>query len=369
MGRPKLLLPLRGKSLVRLVVDEAVGSRARQVVVVTGANREEVERELGGLPIKLVHNPEHREGMSTSVRAGLRVVRPEADAAIILLADQPLVDRAVLDGLFEVYERSRALIVQPSYDGQLGNPILWDRRLFGELMAQVGDKGGRDLLRTHAAEVVRWDIPDAAILQDVDTPEAYEALRSSVEGTTADVPGSLADASPPHDHVGHGPRFCPSCGGTLREEIVQDRARPVCAVCRSVFWIDPKVAVAVVIPWEGGVLLGRRAIEPGRGLWSFPSGYVDRGEVPEDAARREVREETGLDVEISGLVGVYATAGRPVILVVYVAEARSERLEPGPEVLELAAFSPDDFPTMAFDHDRRIVHDWAALRRRQARPS
>jgi CTP:molybdopterin cytidylyltransferase MocA/ADP-ribose pyrophosphatase YjhB (NUDIX family) len=363
MGRPKLLLPLGGKSLVRRVAEEAVASRAGETVVVTGAYRDGIERALAGLPIRLAHNADYARGMSTSLRVGLSALRREADAAIIVLADQPLVDRSVLDALIDRYERSGAAIVQPSYAGEPGNPVLWDRTLFGELMAREGDQGGRELLRGRAGEVARVELATSGPGQDVDTPEEYEALRATFEG--AEV------AKLTHEHDDHAARFCPRCGGRLEQREVQRRRRPVCADCQSVFWIDPKVAVAALIPWGRGVLLGRRAIDPGLGLWSFPSGYVDRGEVLEEAARREVMEETGLDVDVTGLVGVYSTPDNPVILVAYAAEPRGDGAggplvaRPGPEMSELADFEPGHLPPMAFSHDDRIVADWLALRRRQ----
>jgi 8-oxo-dGTP diphosphatase len=172
-----------------------------------------------------------------------------------------------------------------------------------------------------------------------------------------------------HDHPGAEPRYCPSCGGQLRAKVVQERARPVCTRCNSVYWHDPKVAVAVLVPWADGVLLGRRAIDPGRGRWSFPAGYVDRGEVLEEAARREVQEETGLEVELTGLVGVYSTAGNPVVLVAYAGQPRGGTAAPGPEVSELGGFAPDRLPSMAFPHDDRILRDWLALRRAGGRAS
>jgi 8-oxo-dGTP diphosphatase len=356
MGMPKLLLRLQGKSLVRRVVEEAVASRARQTVVVTGAHGGQVQRELGGLPVKLVDNPEYGRGMSTSVAAGLGALAPEAQAAAIVLADQPLVDRTVLDRLIEVYERSDGPIVQPRYGGQPGNPVLWDRQFFGELMSQTGDQGGRELLRRHADKIVWCEIADAHIGRDVDTPADYDGLRATVE--------TAPDQS--HRHDQNAARFCPQCGGHLREEVVQGRSRPVCEGCGSVFWVDPKVAVAVLIPWEQGVLLGRRAIDPGMGLWSFPSGYVDRGEVLEEAACREVLEETGLDVKITGLVGVYSQRDKAVVLVAYAAEVTGGNAHPGPEVSELAGFPPDRLPSMAFSQDDEILRDWLKLRGVQA---
>ena len=375
MGRPKLLLPLEGKSLVRRAAENAVASRAKQVVVVTGAYRERVERELAGLPLRFAHNPDFALGMSGSVRAGIRTVRPETDAAVVVLADQPFVGPEVIDALIEVYEASRAPIVRPRYAGQPGNPVLWDRVLFAELTRQQGDQGGRELLKQHADRIAWRELPDARAQEDVDTPEAYAALLRAVEGDAAAAPSradagdlSAATQAQPvvtdHGHGG-GPRFCARCGHELAPREVEGRNRPACPACNLVVWSDPKVAVAVVIPREGGILLGRRAIDPGRGRWSFPSGYVDRGEVLEVAARREVFEEIGLDVRIAGLVGAYSTAGNPVVLIVYAGEIVAGTPSAGPEVDELRAFAPDALPEMAFAHDDRIVRDWLTLRARQ----
>ena len=104
------------------------------------------------------------------------------------------------------------------------------------------------------------------------------------------------------------------------------------------------VAVAIIVPYADGIVLGRRAIDPGRGAWSFPSGYVDRGEVVEEAACREVLEEVGLEIDIAGLVGVYSTAGEPVILVVFAARVVGGELTVGPEMSEVGIFSPEALP-------------------------
>lgn len=158
------------------------------------------------------------------------------------------------------------------------------------------------------------------------------------------------------------PRFCPACGGRLKPADVEGQRRPVCESCQFVYYVDPKVAVAMIVPRGNGIVLGRRAIDPGLGDWSFPSGYVDRGEVLEEAAVREVSEEIGLTVTIEGLVGLYSTAGEPVILAVYAARVGEGALTPGPEMSELAVFPPDQLPPMAFSHDERIIADWRRLR-------
>ena len=155
--------------------------------------------------------------------------------------------------------------------------------------------------------------------------------------------------------------FCPRCGTHLEPRFLEDRFRPTCPSCGLVYYHDPKVAVAVVIGDERGLLLGRRNIDPAKGGWSFPAGYVNRGEVLEEAAVREAREEMGVSVELHGLVGVYSRRGEPVVLVVYAGSIAAGSVAPdGREVSEARLFALDALPPMAFGHDDQIVADWRA---------
>ena len=153
--------------------------------------------------------------------------------------------------------------------------------------------------------------------------------------------------------------FCQRCSARTAERLVDHRPRPVCPSCGWTLFEDPKVAVAAVVAMDGGVLFCRRAIEPGLGKWSFPAGFVDRGEELRSALVREVQEETGLSAELGRLVGVYSEAGNPVVLVVYAAEA-SGQPRPSAEASELRVFDPADLPELAFAHDRKILEDWSA---------
>jgi 8-oxo-dGTP diphosphatase len=154
--------------------------------------------------------------------------------------------------------------------------------------------------------------------------------------------------------------FCFQCGTALVPRYQEDRERPTCPACGFIHYLDPKVAVAVVLGDESGVLLGRRCIDPGAGLWSFPAGYVNRGEVLEEAATREVLEELGLAVRLTGLIGVYSERGSAVVLVVYAGEIEAGEPTPdGHEVSEVRRFALDRLPDdMAFPHDRRVLADW-----------
>jgi len=155
-------------------------------------------------------------------------------------------------------------------------------------------------------------------------------------------------------------RFCPHCGAPLTERLVERRTLPACDACGFVAYQNPKLAVAVVLAVAGKILLERRAINPGLGKWSFPSGYVDRGEVVELEAVREVREETGLEVRIEQLLGLYSEPGNPVVVAVYAASLLGGELRPNDEVSEIGFFPPDDLPPLAFPHDREIIAAWRA---------
>jgi ADP-ribose pyrophosphatase YjhB (NUDIX family) len=148
-------------------------------------------------------------------------------------------------------------------------------------------------------------------------------------------------------------RFCPSCGGRLEHRRLKptEPERPVCTACAHIVYLDPKVAVGTIIrAGSDQVVLVRRAIEPGYGLWVFPGGYVDLGEEITSAAIREAREECGLDVRIDRLLNVYSYGGRSPIIVVYEATAIGGDLCVDDESLEVALFGEGEIPwdTLAF---------------------
>src|SRR4051812_5356626 len=142
----------------------------------------------------------------------------------------------------------------------------------------------------------------------------------------------------------------------------EDRERPTCPACGFIHYLDPKVAVAVILGNEDGVLLGKRIVDPGAGGWSFPAGYVNRGEVLEEAAVREVLEELALQVRLTGLVGVYSARGEAVVLIVYGGKIEAGEPTPdGHEVSEVRRFPVNRLPDdLAFPRDRRVLADWKA---------
>jgi molybdenum cofactor cytidylyltransferase len=183
MGGPnKLLAEIGGKPLVRIAVEEALGSRARPVIVVTGHQREQVEAALKDLDVTLVHNPDFALGLSTSLKAGIATVPTEADGAIVCLGDMPQVDASLIDKLITAFDPERgALVVVPSIEGKRGNPVVWSRRFFSDLVALEGDIGARHLIASYPEAVTEVPLSDRAALVDVDTPDALRALKSEME--------------------------------------------------------------------------------------------------------------------------------------------------------------------------------------------
>lgn len=156
--------------------------------------------------------------------------------------------------------------------------------------------------------------------------------------------------------MGH---FCVNCGAPLAVETIEGREFEVCPNDGYVLWRDPKVAAAVVVEVEGGIVLGRRGIEPGYGLWCLPGGFVNDDEHPAAAAVRECLEEINAGVELTGLLGIYhvgKTTTSSIVGIAYRARlVDGERISAGPEMLEVGVFSLDTLPQIAFPSHRAVL--------------
>jgi molybdenum cofactor cytidylyltransferase len=183
MGGPnKLTAEIGGKPLVRIAAEHALASRADPVIVVTGHQRAGVEAALEGLPVRLVHNSDFADGLSTSLKAGLAAVPQEADGAIVCLGDMPQVSAGLIDRLIGAFDPDRnVLVVVPTIGGKRGNPVLWSRRFFPDLAQLEGDVGARHLIASYAEVVAEVPLEDAAALTDIDTPEALRAVKAEIE--------------------------------------------------------------------------------------------------------------------------------------------------------------------------------------------
>jgi 8-oxo-dGTP diphosphatase len=171
-----------------------------------------------------------------------------------------------------------------------------------------------------------------------------------------------------HQHHAHGHieyRFCPRCGGDLEKRLVKptEPKRLVCLNCSFIFYQDPKVVVGTIFNLNGGVVLLKRGVEPAVGKWVFPGGYVDRGESVQEAAIRETKEESQIDVKLGPLLNVYSYPRSPNVIIVYLAEVVSGELAAGDESVEARVFTAEEIPweNLAFDSTRDALNDYIKL--------
>jgi len=178
----KLIAEIGGKPLVRIAAEQALASRASPVIVVTGHERDKVEAALADLPVRVVHNPDYADGLGTSLKTGIAAVPADADGAIICLGDMPQVDARLIDKLLAAFDPEKgALVVVPSIEGRRGNPVVWSRRFFPDLMAVQGDIGARHIIASYVEAVVEVPVAGDAALTDVDTPESLSAVKAEIE--------------------------------------------------------------------------------------------------------------------------------------------------------------------------------------------
>jgi molybdenum cofactor cytidylyltransferase len=198
MGEAKQLLRLGENTLLGHAIENVRGSRVSEIVLVLGHEAETIQQRLAIENLKVVINEAYREGMATSLRAGLSALNPGVDAAFIVLADQPFVRPAIFDRLIDEYrkseyQKSKARIVIPIYKGFRGNPVLLDRSVFAEVMALSGDVGCRTIFANHLERIVNVSVDDVGILLDVDSKDDLEKLKH-FDRRTADE-GALLDAA------------------------------------------------------------------------------------------------------------------------------------------------------------------------------
>lgn len=176
-GSAKLLKTYMGKSILGHAVEAAIAVASGRVVVVTGAWREEVEKELEGCGVRTVFNAHFAEGMATSIHAGIRAITEahmDVDGAFILVGDQPFVDDALLGRMALRQEMTRLPIVASHYGDVIGTPVLFHKMMFPRLLELKGDKGARGILQDMPEQVATVLFPDGET--DIDTTSDYEKL-------------------------------------------------------------------------------------------------------------------------------------------------------------------------------------------------
>jgi molybdenum cofactor cytidylyltransferase len=167
--RNKLLELVEGKPVIAHTAIAALGSGADPVIVVTGFAAEGIGEALHGLKVKVVHNADHAQGLSTSLRTGLEALPRDSDGAFILLGDMPKIESRDLDALLAAFKGREAICV-PVRGGRRGNPVLWGAHYFPEIMRIVGDMGAKPLMAKYPKHVIEVHVDSDGIFADIDTP-------------------------------------------------------------------------------------------------------------------------------------------------------------------------------------------------------
>jgi len=176
--RNKLLETVGGEPMIRHVAAAALAGRAQPVIVVTGHQAASVAAALRGLAVAIVANPDYANGLSTSLRAGLRALPACIDGALILLGDMPEVETSVLTALVAAFTDTSAICV-PVRHRRRGNPVLWGSAYFAEMMGLTGDSGAKPLMARHETHLIEVEVATDSIFEDVDVPEDLARFKRS----------------------------------------------------------------------------------------------------------------------------------------------------------------------------------------------
>ena len=174
MGTQKLLLPFGKSSIISHITSQLLESKVTNIYVVVGHEPEQIAKELSGKPITIIHNPEYKTGMLSSVRAGIRDINKECDAILVTLGDQPSITANLINKMFHEFSITDKKIIVPAYNSRRGHPIIFSSIFKNEILTNYDDIGLRGLLRTHENDIYEMDVTDDSIISDMDYPEDYQ---------------------------------------------------------------------------------------------------------------------------------------------------------------------------------------------------
>jgi molybdenum cofactor cytidylyltransferase len=183
-GTPKQLIKLKDKSLIEWVADAALNSRLQTVVLVLGHRHQKIIKALGAKgrhpKLEIVVNHRYHEGQSTSLKIGLSRIKQDFAAVMYLLADQPMINSDTIDYLLEELHASAKDICVPLFKGRRGNPAIFKRSVYDEIMRVEGDIGARDLINRIPERVLLAEIKDPLCFCDIDSPEDLKNLKTRI---------------------------------------------------------------------------------------------------------------------------------------------------------------------------------------------
>lgn len=175
MGKLKQLMPFSKSTILEQAIDNLLNSAVDEVIVVVGYKAEEIEKTIAAKTVKIMLNPNYGEGMSTSIIAGLILVDPRAEAVMLALGDQPLVDSSTINRLIAEFSRHDKGIAVPTYKGKRGHPVILAIKYKAELLKLKGDIGAREIISRHPDDVLEVGVGSESVITDIDTEDDYTA--------------------------------------------------------------------------------------------------------------------------------------------------------------------------------------------------
>jgi molybdenum cofactor cytidylyltransferase len=176
MGRVKQLLPFRGSTLLGQTMETLLQSQAAEIVVVLGYQAEKIIPQIAREPVKIVVNPDFEQGMSSSIKYGLGHISEAADGVMIVLGDQPLIEKETIDLLIEKHRQSDCGIILPVYKGMRGHPVIFKMRYKDELLRLTGDIGGKEIVERHPSDVLEVEVDSEGVVISIDVVSDYQSL-------------------------------------------------------------------------------------------------------------------------------------------------------------------------------------------------
>lgn len=178
MGRPKALLPIDGVRFIERIVATLKSTRVDEIIAVLGHNAEEMRQKVSDLPVKIVVNPDYKQGQLSSLIAAIRSIESgenhhRVDAILVHLVDHPYINVDLVNLMIDRFYETKQLIVVPRYRGRRGHPVIFSRALFTELLAAPLDQGAKTVVHAHRDQTLEIDTEDEGVAIDIDTPEEY----------------------------------------------------------------------------------------------------------------------------------------------------------------------------------------------------
>ena len=181
MGRPKALLPIEGETFIGRIVGSLKRTQVGKILVVLGHNADQLAAAIGALPVEILINPNYQLGQLSSLQVAVRnlLSDPDCEGMLVHLVDHPYIDASLVDRMIRQFYESKKDIVVPRCRGKRGHPVLFSRRLFGELLDAPMDQGAKAVVNAHGDATLEIETDDEGITVDIDTPELY---RQHVKG-------------------------------------------------------------------------------------------------------------------------------------------------------------------------------------------